>query len=152
MNKPQKVPKVPLVAPEEDVCDAWAGSHWNAHSCYSSSDQHLTLKSWGRGVGLGLTSPKMETQEVCPGGSHHLIYLGILAYTILKIVFSAFLSFLMITGRFKPVPTEGEMHTHTLPQAIFTLQISPVQSKHKYTSKHKPGHATLQPQILHRLC
>ena len=89
---------------------------------------------------MGLTAPKMETQEVCPGGSCHLIYLGVLAYTILKIVFSAFLSFLLITGWFKLVPTEGEMHTHTNRE----IQIKP-------TARHltpiriiifpKPGHS-----------
>ena len=66
----------------------------------------------------------METQEVCPGGSCHLIYLGILAYTILKIVFSAFLSFLLITGWFKLVPTEGEMHTHTTTSNLNTSDLS----------------------------
>ena len=73
---------------------------------------------------MGLTAPKMETQEVCPGGSCHLIYLGILAYTILKIVFSAFLSFLLITGWFKLVPTEGEMHTHTTTSNLNTSDLS----------------------------
>lgn len=95
MNKPQKVPKVPLVAPEEDVCDAWAGSHWNAHSCYSSSDQHLTLKSWGRGGGFGahipqngnpgglpwwLTSPDLPWHSCLHDSQNCLLCLPILSY------------------------------------------------------------------------
>ena len=86
----------------------------------------------------------MEAQEVCPGGSHHLIYLGILAYTVLKIVFSAFLFFLMTTGWFKPVPT-GEICTHTLPQAILTLQIScTVRTKIHFKTQTWSGHPAAQ--------
>ena len=64
---------------------------------------------------MGLTAPKMEAQEVRPGGSRRLIYLGILAHTILRIVFSAFLSFPVIAGWFKPVQTKVSVCPILLP-------------------------------------
>lgn len=110
---------------------------------------HPEVSGWGV---LGLTAPKMEAQEVRPGGSRRLIYLGILAHTILRIVFSAFLSFPVITGWFNPFkPTEGEMHTH----ATNNLNTSDLSCtvKTKYTSKHKTWPMPpCSAKILHRLC